>query len=62
VYLLDYRYGNNGCAMRLSSAPEYVEACQRNHLTAKKYGELLIKALVLPPDILNAAAVQHSTG
>ena len=48
VYLLDYRYGNNGCAVRLSSAPGYVEACQRNHLMAKKYGELLVRVLVLP--------------
>src|SRR3972149_2555751 len=48
VYLLDFKYGNNECATRISEAPEYWEACTRNHLYAKKYGELLIRVLVLP--------------
>jgi len=48
IYLLDFKYGNDACAARLSSAPGYVEACQRNHLTAQKYGELIIRVLVLP--------------
>jgi len=48
VYLLDFKYGNNTCAERLSSAPSYVETSQRNHLLAKKYGELIIRVLVLP--------------
>jgi len=48
VYLLDFKYGNNECATRISEAPLYWEACTRNHLYAKKYGELLIRVLVLP--------------
>jgi putative pyruvate formate lyase activating enzyme len=48
VYLLDFKYGNNDCAERLSSAPRYVEVCQRNHILANKYGELIIRVLVLP--------------
>ncbi|MFQ6085024.1 MAG: radical SAM protein [Candidatus Bathyarchaeia archaeon] len=48
VYLLDFKYGNDRCAERISSAPGYWEACTRNHLYAKKYGELLIRVLVLP--------------
>lgn len=48
LYLLDFKYGNNECATRISDAPEYWEACTRNHLYAKKYGELLIRVLVLP--------------
>jgi len=48
VYLLDFKYGNNECAERISSAPKYWEACTRNHLYAKKYGELIIRILVLP--------------
>jgi putative pyruvate formate lyase activating enzyme len=48
VYLLDFKYGNNQCAKRISDAPNYWEACTRNHLYGKKYGELLIRVLVLP--------------
>ena len=48
VYLLDFKYGSDACAVRLSSAPGYVEACQRNHLWGQKYGELIIRVLVLP--------------
>jgi putative pyruvate formate lyase activating enzyme len=48
VYLLDFKYGSNECAERISNAPGYWEACTRNHLYGKKYGELLIRILVLP--------------
>jgi len=48
VYLLDFKYGSNQCAQRISDAPRYWESCTRNHLYGKKYGELLIRVLVLP--------------
>lgn len=48
VYLLDFKYGNNECAERISDAPHYWETCTRNHLCGKEYGELLIRVLVLP--------------
>jgi len=48
VYLLDFKYGPDGCAEKISDAPNYWEACTRNHLEAKKYGELIIRILVLP--------------
>lgn len=48
VYLLDFKYGNNKCAERISDAPNYWEACTRNHLHARKHGELIIRVLVLP--------------
>ncbi len=48
VYLLDFKYGNNECAKRISDAPNYWEACIRNHIYGKEYGELLIRVLVLP--------------
>lgn len=51
VYLLDFRYFNNKCAERLSNAPGYVATAQRNHLIANKYGELLIRVLVIPNHI-----------
>jgi putative pyruvate formate lyase activating enzyme len=48
VYLLDFKYGNNGCAEKVSDAPNYWEVCTRNHLHATKHGELIIRVLVLP--------------
>jgi len=48
IYLLDFKYGSNECAKRISDAPRYWEACTRNHLYGKKYGELIIRVLVLP--------------
>ncbi|MEM1589571.1 MAG: radical SAM protein [Candidatus Bathyarchaeia archaeon] len=48
VYLLDFKYGPGDCAVRISEAPKYWEVCTQNHLTAMKYGELIIRVLVLP--------------
>lgn len=48
VYLLDFKYGNNDCAIEISDAPNYWEASTRNHLMAHQYGELIIRVLVLP--------------
>lgn len=48
LYLLDFKYGNNECARAISDAPKYWEASTRNHLMANKYGELIIRVLVLP--------------
>lgn len=48
VYLLDFKYGPSECSERISDAPNYWEACTRNHLEAKKYGEIIIRILVLP--------------
>jgi putative pyruvate formate lyase activating enzyme len=48
IYLLDFKYGPGDCAQRISDAPNYWEVCTRNHLEAKKHGELIIRVLVLP--------------
>ena len=48
VYLLDFKYGPRDCAARISDAPMYWDVCTRNHLEAKKHGELIIRVLVLP--------------
>lgn len=48
VYLSDFKYGPGECSERISDAPNYWEACTRSHLEAKKYGELIIRILVLP--------------
>jgi putative pyruvate formate lyase activating enzyme len=48
VYLLDFKYGPEDCAERISNAPDYWQVCTRNYLEAKKHGELIIRVLVLP--------------
>ncbi|MEM4480685.1 MAG: radical SAM protein [Candidatus Bathyarchaeia archaeon] len=48
VYLLDFKYGPGDCAVRISEAPKYWEVCTWNHLIASRYGELIIRVLVLP--------------
>jgi len=51
IYLLDFRYFNDKCAIKLSSAPNYVETAKRNFLEAAKDSELLIRILVIPNHI-----------
>lgn len=48
VYLLDFKYGPRECASKISDAPNYWKVCIYNHQEAKKYGELIIRILVLP--------------
>jgi putative pyruvate formate lyase activating enzyme len=48
IYLLDFKYGPSECAEKISEAPNYWKVCTYNHLEAKKYGEPLIRVLVLP--------------
>jgi len=48
VYLLDFKYGPFECSRRISDAPNYWDVCTRNHLYGKRYGELIIRVLVLP--------------
>lgn len=48
VYLLDFKYGPGDCALRLSDAPDYWHVCTCNNLEAKRFGELLVRVLVLP--------------
>jgi putative pyruvate formate lyase activating enzyme len=48
VYLTDFKYGNDDCAMRLSNAAGYTEIVRRNHAIARLSGEMIIRHLVLP--------------
>lgn len=51
VYLLDFRYFNNDCAIKFSSAPNYPVIAKRNFLTANKDAELLTRVLIIPNHI-----------
>jgi putative pyruvate formate lyase activating enzyme len=48
LYLADFKYGNSGCAERLSDVKGYWEAATRNHATANRQCEMLIRHLVMP--------------
>lgn len=48
VYLLDFKYGPDNCAERLSDTLNYWKVATHNLLKAKQYGELLLRVLVLP--------------
>lgn len=48
VYLTDLKYGNDKCALELSSAPRYWEVVTRNHLQAARQGEVIVRHLMLP--------------
>jgi len=48
VYLLDFKYGPGECSRTLSDAPDYWQVCTRNHIEAKRNGDLIVRILVLP--------------
>jgi len=47
VYLPDFKYGNDKCALRLSKVPDYTEIIKRNHLLAFGDAEVCVRHLVL---------------
>ncbi len=51
IYLLDFRYFNDTCAVKLSATPNYISQVKRNFLIAAKDSELLVRLLVLPNHI-----------
>jgi putative pyruvate formate lyase activating enzyme len=48
IYLTDFKYGNDACALRLSKIPRYFEVVSRNHRLSFADSELIIRHLVLP--------------
>ena len=48
IWLPDFKYGNNKCAVRLSAAPRYFEVVTRNLRIAAENGDMIIRHLVLP--------------
>jgi len=46
LWLPDFKYGNNRCALRLSAVPRYFDIVTRNLLHMK--GDILIRHLVMP--------------
>lgn len=48
MFLSDFKYGNDKCALRLSKVQNYFEVCSRNHLLAAKQAEITLRHLILP--------------
>ncbi|MDI6825785.1 MAG: radical SAM protein [Candidatus Aenigmarchaeota archaeon] len=48
MYLPDFKYGNDKCALRLSKVPNYFEVVSRNHLLAARQAEVTVRHLILP--------------
>jgi putative pyruvate formate lyase activating enzyme len=48
LFLFDFRYFDDNCALRLSKVPNCREVLCRNHSLARKQAESLIRVLVLP--------------
>jgi len=51
IYLTDFKYGNDGCARRLSGVENYFDTVSRNHLLASEQCDVLVRHLVLPNHI-----------
>ena len=51
VYLTDFKYGNDECALRYSKVPNYFKVIARNHRLAFADAELIIRQLVLPANV-----------
>jgi len=48
IYKIDFKYGSDICAEKISGVSGYWKVITRNLKAAKKQGELLIRVLVLP--------------
>jgi putative pyruvate formate lyase activating enzyme len=48
LYLADWKYGNDACAMRLSAAPRYMEVLARNVRFAAESADVIVRYLVMP--------------
>jgi|GEM_PF-1529422 len=48
LYLADFKYGNDSCALKLSGIRNYMEIVTRNLLVARETSDVIIRHLVLP--------------
>jgi putative pyruvate formate lyase activating enzyme len=51
IWLPDFKFGNDSCARRLSRVRNYFEVVSRNHVTAHRGGDMIIRHLVMPNHI-----------
>jgi putative pyruvate formate lyase activating enzyme len=48
VWLADFKFGNDTCALRLAKISDYVRVVQENLLWANDRGELIVRHLLMP--------------
>jgi len=48
IWLPDFKWGNNNCAVKYSRATRYFEVVSRNHEIAHTAGDMIIRHLVVP--------------
>jgi putative pyruvate formate lyase activating enzyme len=48
LWLVDYKFGNDGCAKRLGLIADYTDVVRENLLWAYSHSELMIRHLVMP--------------
>jgi putative pyruvate formate lyase activating enzyme len=48
IYLADFKFGNDDCALRIADAPRYFEIVSRNLLLAAGQSRVIIRHLLMP--------------
>jgi len=48
VYVADFKFGNNRCALEVADAPDYAETVVGNLMFAERTASLIVRHLVLP--------------
>jgi len=48
VWLADFKFGNDACALRLARVPDYVRVVRENLLWAHAHSELIVRHLLMP--------------
>jgi putative pyruvate formate lyase activating enzyme len=48
VWLADFKFGNDTCALRLAKVPDYIRIVQENLLWADEHSELIVRHLLMP--------------
>lgn len=51
VWLADFKFGNDECALRLAKVPDYVYIVKENLLWANQHSELIVRHLLMPGHI-----------
>jgi putative pyruvate formate lyase activating enzyme len=51
VWLADFKFGNDDCALRLAKVPNYVRIVRENLLWANAHSELIVRHLLMPGHI-----------
>jgi putative pyruvate formate lyase activating enzyme len=48
VWLADYKFGNDNCALRLAKVPRYQQTVRENLVWASRHSELIVRHLLMP--------------